>query len=142
MSFVFPKLRFGLSVILLLVALCTALQFVFLGSFGSGLPLSADELLQAFYVGFKDVHLFEESNRVLRETAAPFFAIIHLADNHQPYTIPADNRGFVPSVIPHDVAVENGFDGVEGFNSFRLMDHSLGFLMKIVSAVLTPPSFR
>ena len=53
MSFVFPKLRFGLSVILLLVALCTALQFVFLESFGSGLPLSADELLQAFYVGFK-----------------------------------------------------------------------------------------
>jgi phosphoglycerol transferase MdoB-like AlkP superfamily enzyme len=81
--------------------------------------------------GISDLHLFEEANDVLRETDAPFFAIIHLAGNHRPYTIPEDNRGFVTEVIEDDVALENGFDMVDGYNSFRFMDHSLGFLMKI-----------
>ncbi len=81
--------------------------------------------------GISDLHLFEEANRVLRETDAPFFAIIHLAGNHRPYTIPEDNRGFIPEVIADDVAIENGFNMVDGYNSFRFMDHSLGFLMKI-----------
>ena len=81
--------------------------------------------------GISDLHLFEEANRVLRETDTPFFAIIHLAGNHRPYTIPEDNRGFIPEVIADDVAIENGFNMVGGYNSFRFMDHSLGFLMKI-----------
>jgi len=81
--------------------------------------------------GISDLHLFEEANRVLRDTDDPFFAVIHLAGNHRPYTIPDDNRGFVPESIPDNVALANGFDMVDGFNSFRFMDHSLGFFMKI-----------
>lgn len=81
--------------------------------------------------GISDLHLFEESNRVLREAKAPFFAFIHLSGNHRPYTIPDDNRGFSPELIDDDVALRNGFDAVDGYNSFRFMDHSLGFFMRL-----------
>lgn len=81
--------------------------------------------------GISDLHLFEEANRVLRDVEGPFFAFIHLAGNHRPYTIPQDNRGFSPVAIDDDLALANGFDKVDGFNSFRFMDHSLGFYRKI-----------
>jgi len=76
--------------------------------------------------GISDLHLMEEANRVLRDVEEPFFAFIQLAGNHRPYTIPADNGGFVPMDIDDGVALENGFDKVDGLNSFRFMDHSLG----------------
>jgi phosphoglycerol transferase MdoB-like AlkP superfamily enzyme len=75
--------------------------------------------------------LFEEANRVLRDTEDPFFAIVHLSGNHRPYTIPADNRGFTPETIDDELAIENGFDKQDGYNSFRFMDHSLGFFMRL-----------
>lgn len=83
--------------------------------------------------GISDLHLFEESNRVLREAESPFFAFIHLSGNHRPYTIPDDNRGFSPEIISDDVAFRNGFDSVDGYNSFRFMDHSLGFFIRLAA---------
>lgn len=80
--------------------------------------------------GISDLHLFEEANRVIRKTDQPFFAFIHLSGNHRPYTIPSDDRGFSYASIDEEVAVENGFDKEDGFNSFRFMDHSLGLFMK------------
>jgi len=81
--------------------------------------------------GISDLHLFEEANRVIRESDRPFFAFIQLSGNHRPYTIPEDNRGFLPVDIDDDVALKNGFDKADGFNSFRFMDHSLGFFMQL-----------
>ncbi len=81
--------------------------------------------------GISDLHLFEEANRVIRETRKPFFALIHLSGNHRPYTIPDDNRGFETVTIDEHFALENGFDKEDGFNSFRFMDHSLGFFMRL-----------
>lgn len=81
--------------------------------------------------GISDLHLFEETNKVLRETHEPFFAFVQLSGNHRPYTIPEDRRGFVWQEIDDDVALENGFDRAAGFNSFRFMDHALGFFMDL-----------
>ncbi|NIP94181.1 MAG: hypothetical protein GWO24_12290, partial [Akkermansiaceae bacterium] len=58
--------------------------------------------------GISDLHLFEESNRVLRRTEQPFVAFIHTAGNHEPFTIPEDSRGFERSARTHDEAVANG----------------------------------
>jgi len=80
--------------------------------------------------GISDLHLFDEANKVIRDTEQPFFAFVHLSGNHRPYTIPSDNRGFEFEVIDEEVALENGFDKEDGFNSFRFMDHSLGFFME------------
>lgn len=76
--------------------------------------------------GISDLHLFEEANRVLNKQEKPFFAIIHTAGNHRPYTIPDDNRGFTVSSIGDDEAKKHGFTSTKEFNSFRFMDHSIG----------------
>jgi phosphoglycerol transferase MdoB-like AlkP superfamily enzyme len=81
--------------------------------------------------GISDLHLFEEANRVLREIKGkPFFAIIQTSGNHKPYTIPADNRGFEPIAAHQEAVVKYGFRSVDAFNSFRFMDHSLGFFLQ------------
>ena len=70
MNFSFPRLRFGLSIILLLVVLCTALRYLFFFSFGDDVQLSSGELLQAFYVGLKlDL-------RLVLILVLPFFALV------------------------------------------------------------------
>lgn len=81
--------------------------------------------------GISDLHLFEESHRVLSDANGPFFAFIQLSGNHRPYTIPDDNRGFVPEAIDDQLALENGFDRVDGYNSFRFMDHALAFFIRL-----------
>lgn len=80
--------------------------------------------------GISDLHLFEEANKVLRDTRQPFFAFIHLSGNHRPYTIPDDNRGFTPRSIPEKKLHENGFHSEAEYNSFRFLDHSVGFFLK------------
>jgi len=79
--------------------------------------------------GISDLHLFEEANRVLNKQDKPFFAIIHTAGNHRPYTIPDDNRGFTLSSIGDGEAKKHGFTSTQEFNSFRFMDHSIGFFI-------------
>jgi phosphoglycerol transferase MdoB-like AlkP superfamily enzyme len=80
--------------------------------------------------GISDLHLFEEANKVLRTVDKPFFAFIHLSGNHRPYTIPEDNRGFEPRTAPEEQLHENGFHSLEEFNSFRFLDHAMGFFLK------------
>ncbi len=77
--------------------------------------------------GISDLHLFEEANRVLRvKRKAPFFAVIQTAGNHRPYTIPEDNRGFLPAHPSVKNWGKHGFLSDAEYNSFRFMDHSLG----------------
>ncbi len=81
--------------------------------------------------GISDLHLFEEANQVLRTIKdQSFFAIIQTSDNHRPYTIPDDNRGFQSIAVPEKDAVTYGFRSVVAYNSFRFMDHALGIFMK------------
>lgn len=80
--------------------------------------------------GISDLNLFEEANRVLKEQEKPFFAIIQTAGNHRPYTIPEDKRGFEFIENPPEDVKKHGFISVEEYNSFRFMDHSVGFFME------------
>nr|MBP7323868.1 LTA synthase family protein [Deltaproteobacteria bacterium] len=76
--------------------------------------------------GISDLHLLEETNRVLREgNSAPFFAVVQTSGNHRPYTIPDDSRGFQCREISEDEATKYGFESVAGYNSIRFMDHSV-----------------
>ena len=60
----------------------------------------------------------------------PFFAIIQTSGNHRPYTIPEDNHGF-ELVQQDDKALKDaGFISEGEYNSFRFMDHSLGYFMQ------------
>lgn len=89
--------------------------------------------------GISDLHLFEEADRVLAsrdegekaEGKKPFFAIIQTSGNHRPYTIPGDNRGFKYSEQEDEEKTRRyGFYSTEEYNSYRFMDHSIGFFMR------------
>lgn len=82
--------------------------------------------------GIPDYHLVEEANAVLRTIDdAPFISFIHLAGNHRPYTIPDDIPGFSLRTEDEAVLRENGFISLAEFNSYRLLDHSLGHLIEL-----------
>jgi len=80
--------------------------------------------------GISDLHLFEEANNVLKIQDKPFFSIIQTSGNHRPYNIPEDHRGFVTKKISKKDAKKSGFQSSDEYNSFRFMDHSVGFFMQ------------
>ena len=83
--------------------------------------------------GISDLSLFEEAHNVLKNVDGPFFAIIQTSGNHRPYTIPDDNKGF-EAISAEDLDFEvtdYGFHSLEEFNSFRFMDHSIGYFMEL-----------
>lgn len=82
--------------------------------------------------GISDLHLFEEANRVLRGLGdKPFFAVIQTSGHHRPYTIPADNRGFERVHVGEKELRPYGFSELDELNSFRFLDHSLGYFFRI-----------
>jgi phosphoglycerol transferase MdoB-like AlkP superfamily enzyme len=83
--------------------------------------------------GISDLHLFEEANRILRSQDKPFFALIHTAGNHRPYTIPKDRRDFVELAEDEQHLKENGFDSLKDYNGMRFLDYSLGLFFKLAS---------
>jgi phosphoglycerol transferase MdoB-like AlkP superfamily enzyme len=73
--------------------------------------------------GISDKNLFLEANQVLKKNAEPFFAVIQTADNHRPYTIPAEDQAeFHKKVVPADSLREFGFDTNDEMNAFRYTD--------------------
>ncbi|HVY74574.1 MAG TPA: sulfatase-like hydrolase/transferase [Puia sp.] len=91
-----------------------------------GLHLYEQEDYQAPKVdvwGISDKHLFLEANRVLSTASSPFFAIIQTADNHRPYTIPAeDQEAFHKIRVSADSLEKFGFESNEELNAFRYTD--------------------
>jgi phosphoglycerol transferase MdoB-like AlkP superfamily enzyme len=83
--------------------------------------------------GISDLHLFEEANRILRVQDKPFFALIHTAGNHRPFTIPRDKRDFVVVEEDDEKLKENGFDSLKEYNGMRFLDYSLGLFFKLAS---------
>ena len=83
--------------------------------------------------GISDWHLFEEANQVLRVQDKPFFALIHTAGNHRPFTIPKDRGDFVELVEDEQTLKENGFDSGKDYNGMRFSDYSLGHFFKLAS---------
>lgn len=81
--------------------------------------------------GISDLHLFEEANKVLRQTSTPFISVIQTSGNHRPYTIPDDVHDFQLDTRNDDEVKNHGFASTQEFNSFRFMDYSVGLFMQI-----------
>ncbi len=73
--------------------------------------------------GISDKNLLLESNKVLKQQTEPFFAIIQTADNHRPYTIPAEDRDeFKFTSYSSDSLKRFGFESNAEMNAFRYTD--------------------
>ncbi len=73
--------------------------------------------------GISDKNLFLEANKVLKKQRNPFFAIIQTADNHRPYTIPAEDRDeFKLTSYSYDSLKRFGFESNAEMNAFRYTD--------------------
>jgi phosphoglycerol transferase MdoB-like AlkP superfamily enzyme len=73
--------------------------------------------------GISDKNLFLESNQILKKQQTPFFAVIQTADNHRPYTIPAEDLGeFHTRQISRDSLKAYGFESNDEMNAFRYTD--------------------
>ncbi|HEY4153981.1 MAG TPA: sulfatase-like hydrolase/transferase, partial [Puia sp.] len=73
--------------------------------------------------GISDKNLFLEANQVLNKQTKPFIAIIQTADNHRPYTIPAeDEAAFHQIRVSADSLKQFGFESNEEMNAFRYTD--------------------
>ena len=73
--------------------------------------------------GIDDKNLFLEANNLLAKQQKPFFAIIQTADNHRPYTIPAEDLSLFKKVnYPEDSIHKYGFENIEQLNAFRYTD--------------------
>jgi len=82
--------------------------------------------------GIQDHDLFKEANDVLKQTKAPFFAIIQTSGNHRPYTIPDDNHGFKVQDKQLAEVEPYGFRSVADYNSFRYLDQSIGYYIDLL----------
>jgi phosphoglycerol transferase MdoB-like AlkP superfamily enzyme len=90
--------------------------------------------------GISDKNLFLESNKILAKQTRPFFAIIQTADNHRPYTIPAEDKGeFKLLSYSQDSLKRFGFESNEEMNAFRYTD--FGF-QKFIEAAKKEAYFK
>jgi phosphoglycerol transferase MdoB-like AlkP superfamily enzyme len=90
--------------------------------------------------GISDKNLFLESDKILRQSDKPFFAIIQTANNHRPYTIPdEDLKEFEKVTYPDEVLRNNLFKSNEELNAFRYMDFSI---QKFMETAATAPYFN
>jgi phosphoglycerol transferase MdoB-like AlkP superfamily enzyme len=82
--------------------------------------------------GISDLDLFKEAHKVLQHEKKPFVAVIQTSGNHRPYTIPEDNEGFEMMSASAEMLAKHGFESQEEYNSYRFMDHSIGWFMQQV----------
>ena len=81
--------------------------------------------------GISDLALFQEAVQEFNATPQPFAAFIQTAGFHRPYTIPADNEGFVVKA-PGKTTLDNyGYESAEEYNSLRFSDHALGEFFRL-----------
>ena len=73
--------------------------------------------------GISDKNLFYEAENVFSTQKKPFFAIIQTADNHRPYSIPAEDSDFKRRVVNDDTLHKYGFESLQEFQSFCYTDY-------------------
>jgi phosphoglycerol transferase MdoB-like AlkP superfamily enzyme len=99
----------------------------------SGLKIYEEENFKAAKVdvwGISDKNLFLEANKVFATQTKPFVSIIQTADNHKPYTIPAEDLNeFKKLNYSKDTLAKYGFDDYPDLvdnnaqlNAFRYTD--------------------
>jgi phosphoglycerol transferase MdoB-like AlkP superfamily enzyme len=108
-----------------------------------GLKLYEQEDFDAAQVdvwGVSDKNLFLNANEVLAKQQKPFFAIIQTADNHRPFTIPAEDEDeFDRKLLPEDSLLQHGFTSNEEYNAFRYTDFCI---RKFIKAAKHQPYFQ
>ena len=73
--------------------------------------------------GISDKNLFLEANKVFAVQTKPFVSIIQTADNHRPYSIPAEDlKQFKKVYFPADTLKKYGFEDNDQLNAFRYTD--------------------
>ena len=73
--------------------------------------------------GISDKNVFLEANKVLATQNKPFISVIQTADNHRPYTIPAeDSAAFKKLHVSLDSLRAFGFETEDEYNAFRYTD--------------------
>ncbi|MBC7889420.1 MAG: sulfatase-like hydrolase/transferase [Ferruginibacter sp.] len=72
--------------------------------------------------GISDKNLFLEADKVMKQQTKPFFTIIQTSDNHRPYSIPPDDKDFVPRTVNINELKKYGFESQEEFNAFCYTD--------------------
>lgn len=76
--------------------------------------------------GISDLALLREAVEVLSQSAKPFAAFIQTAGFHRPYTIPADNEGYVRAPEPTPELLKHyGFENAEEYQSLHFADWAL-----------------
>jgi phosphoglycerol transferase MdoB-like AlkP superfamily enzyme len=84
--------------------------------------------------GISDKNLLIESAQILGKQAKPFFAIIQTADNHRPYTIPAEDLNEFKKVNHSvDSVKKYGFESLDELNAFRYTDFGFQKFMETAS---------
>ena len=83
--------------------------------------------------GISDYHLFEEANGIFRAQNRPFFALLHTAGNHKPFTIPEDKGDFKEAEVDERALKENGFESLKSYNGIRFLDYCLGHFFRLAS---------
>ncbi len=82
--------------------------------------------------GISDKNLFLTANKTLAQQTKPFFAVIQTADNHRPYSIPAEDlQEFKKQKVKRDSLLKFGFESEEEYNAFRYSDYCF---MKFIEA--------
>lgn len=75
--------------------------------------------------GISDKRLFLSANDVFKKQTKPFVAVIQTADNHRPYTIPAEDKAaFQVKKYATDSLRKYGFESNDELNAFRYTDFS------------------
>lgn len=88
--------------------------------------------------GISDKDLFLAANDVFRKEKRPFFSIIQTSDNHRPYTIPETDTDFEVKTISREELIQNGFESLEEYNTFRYSDYCF---RKFMEAAKKEPYF-
>ncbi|MBS1737573.1 MAG: LTA synthase family protein [Bacteroidetes bacterium] len=80
--------------------------------------------------GISDKDLFIEAGSHLSKEKKPFFAVIQTADNHRPYTIPAEDSDFERRIVPDDSLKKYGFESLKEFQAFCYTDYTFKKLIQ------------
>ncbi|MDP4286215.1 MAG: LTA synthase family protein [Bacteroidota bacterium] len=73
--------------------------------------------------GISDKDLFMAADTVFSKETNPFFAIVQTADNHRPFSIPAEDSDFVRRTVNEDTLHKYGFESLQEFQSFCYTDY-------------------
>jgi len=91
--------------------------------------------------GVSDKNLFLEAAGILAKEQKPFFAVIQTADNHRPYSIPAEDNDFIIRRPTEDSLDRYGFKDqvnyalkLKEFNAFRYTDYTFRKFMEAARA--------